>query len=203
MRRTLWIPVLLAACGDVKDPMNADEMPVDALTLMSGSHSFEFITAGNPRLPYNFTTGIKLTQPVPNPTDSNGLVVIDCTNATTVMGFNCASNRALIPDGVKFLAMANVGASGRFIEFTFPADIVELSIAVSTATGAAHTYAFTAFDAAGANVASAMVQTGPLSGWAANRASLAVQSGFRQARITNVGAIGDVIVLDHLRWTAR
>lgn len=174
------------------------DSPPDAPPFASGTYGFEDLSAGNLANGFTFGNGIAFTAPSPNPADTQGLIVTDCSGNSGYFGFDCSTERTDIPDGFKFLGSAGLATDYPAIEITFPANIVSFGVAFTASDGTAGTsYAFDALDANGVLLHTIAKTTVALSSWRTNVATLTLSSGFRSVRITGPS----VLVLDHLTWT--
>lgn len=185
--------------------IDAVDAPPDApARFPSGTFSFEEMSAGNPTTPFTAQSGIVLSKPDPNPTDSTGMFVVDCNGSSGAFGFGCDASRQSIPDGLRFIVLANLGASGRFIEFTFPQPVGSFSVAITNTNGATgQTYAVAALTDGGIDLDVEQIQTVAITGWAGNRVTVAHADGFKRVVIRNVGAVMNAIAVDAIQWTSN
>ena len=217
------LPILLAlvGCGEVVKvtdsgpadspaaidaPAVIDAPMIDAAPdrFPDGMFSFEEVPQGHPTTPYTATSGVILSKPNPNPTDSTGMFIVDCNMNSGAFGFGCDPQRVSIPNGLKFLVLANLGSQGRIIEFSFPKPVGSFSLAVTNTNGmAGQTYALAALTPSGADLTVAQVQTVPIASWAGNRVSVSHPDGFTRVVLRNVGAVMNAVAIDAIRWTSN
>jgi hypothetical protein len=198
-------------CGEVKttsiDAGNTDsgggdpDAPPDAPLFASGSESFESIGDGNLITPFNFASGISLTKPVPNSTDSFGAIIVDCFNGGGFFGFSCADNQH-IPNGTAFLGVASLGFSVSELEFTFPGNVDSVSAAISASNSdPADSFIMTAFSANGTMLSSSTANGVALPSWRGNLTTITADNQIRSIRFRSM--TNGSIVIDQLRWTVQ
>lgn len=200
-----------AGCGEVKmmtsiDAGNPDSgggnpQPDAPPPFASGSESFEGIGDGNLITPRRFASGLSLTKPVPNSTDSFGAIIVDCFDGGGFFGFSCADNQH-IPNGTAFLGVASLGFSFPELEFTFPANVDSVSAAISASdSDTADSFIMTAFSANGTVLGSSTANGVALPSWRGNLATVTADNQIRSIRFRTM--TNGSIVIDQIRWTVQ
>jgi len=194
------------ACADACAP-GPDAGPECARTdagCVPGSESFERVDVdmlglGILETPHRFSSGLAVTAPVPNAYYTSAVMVIRCDRRSGFFGFGCETGAAFIPDGVAFMAAADIGRDFDYLELTLPEPTERVSFHVASSNDRTEVVVRAiGLDPDGRPVATATRNAAPVTGWNGNVIELSSADRIARVRI-DCEPIGPLI-FDLFSW---
>jgi hypothetical protein len=148
---------------------------------------------------FQFSSGVILTQPIPNPHAFGGNVLIgDYAVGTGGWGWGLTGNgtagQADIPTGSAYLGF-NGGASV-IAQFTFPWNVIRVGTWITTDTGISNNATLRAYDRSGNLLEAVTIPGVPHGSWRSNFIGLENLSGIARIVIVGNGGVMDDLTFD-------